>query len=255
MAVTKEQLDRLEAMLRESKRVVFFTGAGVSVPSGIPDFRSASGIYNEKTRRTYSPEEMVSHSFLETHPEEFYAFYREKMLYPDAKPNRAHLWIAGLEKQGYDVTVVTQNIDGLHEAAGSTKVLDIHGSVHRNYCIRCGKHYPMSFVYGSQGVPKCTCGGMVRPDVVLYEEMLNDRVTDAAVRAIRGADMLVVIGTSLVVYPAASYLRFYAGNRLVSVNLSPTSMDSYIDLCIYEDCAKVAEEMEKRGLGKSSENR
>ncbi|MBR4768052.1 MAG: NAD-dependent protein deacylase [Lachnospiraceae bacterium] len=242
MSVQKEQIDKLKDMLKESRKVVFFTGAGISVPSGIPDFRSANGIYNEKQNRTYSPEEMVSHSFLYAHPEDFFAFYREKMLYPDAKPNAAHRWIAALQKD-HEVTVVTQNIDGLHEAAGSENVVNLHGSVHENYCVHCRKTYPMEYVYRSEGVPKCSCGGMIRPNVVLYEEILDDTAITKAIRAIEEADMVVVIGTSLVVYPAASFIGFYRGDRLVLINLSETYADSYANLCINEDCEEVAVRM------------
>ena len=246
MNVSKEALDRMAEMIAESDRIVFFTGAGISVPSGIPDFRSANGIYQEKLHREYSPEEMVSHSFLFAHPEEFFSFYREKMVYPEAVPNRAHKFIAAVEKAGKHVTVVTQNIDGLHETAGSKRVIELHGSVHRNYCARCGKRYGLSSVLNGGAVPKCGCGGMIRPDVVLYEEPLDERVTEDAVKAIRKADMLIIVGTSLVVYPAASYVRFYSGSRLAIVNLSRTSADQYADLCIYEDCEIVADELFSR---------
>ena len=236
----QESIEKLKGMIRDSKKIVGFTGAGISVPSGIPDFRSANGIYQQKLNRTYSPEEMVSHSFLMNHPEEFYEFYRGKMLYPNAEPNDAHRLFASLEKAGHDVTVVTQNIDGLHEKAGSSKVLELHGTVHENYCLRCGKKYPMKTVYEAAGAPKCACGGMIRPNVVLYEESLDEHVIDRTVDAIRKADMVIVVGTSLVVYPAASFVRFYSGDRLVLINLSHTSMDGYADLCIHEDCEKVA---------------
>lgn len=235
-----ESIAKLKDMIRDSRKIVGFTGAGISVPSGIPDFRSANGIYQQKLNRTYSPEEMVSHSFLMEHPEEFYEFYREKMLYPGAEPNEAHRMFARLEAEGHDVTIVTQNIDGLHEKAGSTKVLNLHGTVHKNYCVRCGRKYPMQTVYEAEGVPKCACGGMIRPDVVLYEEGLNDRVIEKTVAAISHADMMIIVGTSLVVYPAASFVRYYPGDKLVLVNLSHTSMDGFANLCIYEDCEKVA---------------
>ena len=235
----QESIGKLKEMIRDSRRIVGFTGAGISVPSGIPDFRSANGIYQQKLNRTYSPEEMVSHSFLMAHPEEFYAFYREKMLYPEAEPNAAHKWFADLEKD-HDVTIVTQNIDGLHEKAGSTKVLNLHGTVHENYCVRCGRKYSMKTVYEAEGVPKCGCGGMIRPNVVLYEESLDERVIEKTVDAIRKADMMIIVGTSLVVYPAASFVRYYPGDKLVLINLSRTGMDGYANLCIYEDCEKVA---------------
>lgn len=240
MTEFEEKIQKLKTMIGESRKIVGFTGAGISVPSGIPDFRSANGIYNEKTNRTYSPEEMVSHSFLAAHPEDFFEFYRDKMLYPDAEPNEAHRLFARLEEDGHEVTIVTQNIDGLHQKAGSKHVLELHGSVHRNYCVRCRRKYPLEKVLETSGVPRCACGGLIRPDVVLYEESLDEHVIDRTVKAIREADMLIIVGTSLVVYPAASFVRYYPGNRLVSINLSHTSMDSWASLCIYEDCEKVA---------------
>ncbi len=227
-------------MIDESRKIVGFTGAGISVPSGIPDFRSANGIYQQKLNRTYSPEEMVSHSFLFAHPEEFYEFYRDKMVYPEARPNAAHRLFAKLAEEGHDVTIVTQNIDGLHEMAGSKKVLNLHGTIHRNYCVHCGRKYPLSAVTDCTGVPHCSCGGMIRPDVVLYEEMLDERVIDKTVKAIREADMMIIVGTSLVVYPAASFVHYYSGNKLALVNLSRTSMDHWANLCLNEDCEKVA---------------
>ena len=234
-----ESIAKLKDMIRDSRKIVGFTGAGISVPSGIPDFRSANGIYQQKLNRTYSPEEMVSHSFLFAHPEEFYEFYRDKMVYPEAKPNAAHRLFAKLQ-EGHEVTVVTQNIDGLHEMAGSKKVLNLHGTIHRNYCVHCGKKYPLSAVTGCSGVPHCTCGGMIRPDVVLYEEMLDETVIDGTVRAIRNADMLIIVGTSLVVYPAASFVHYYSGEKLVLINLSRTSMDHLANLCLNENCERVA---------------
>lgn len=242
MAATKEQLDALWDMIRDSRKIVFFTGAGISVPSGIPDFRSANGIFQEQLNRTCSPEEMVSHSFLYAHPEAFFRFYREKMLYPEAKPNVVHRWIAALEKT-HEVTVVTQNIDGLHEEAGSSNVVELHGSVHENYCVHCGKTYPMETVYEADGVPKCSCGGMIRPNVVLYEEMLDDDAISKAIRAIEEADMLVIIGTSLVVYPAASFVGFYRGEKLAIINLGETAQDAYAALSINDDVKNVAESM------------
>ena len=240
MAEFEEKITKLQQMIDDSQSICFFTGAGISVPSGIPDFRSASGIYNQTDGYTYSPEEMVSHTFLYSHTKDFYEFYRSKMLWPDAQPNDAHKYIAALQERK-DVSVVTQNIDGLHQKAGSRRVYELHGSVERNYCTRCGKRFPASFIAGSTGVPKCdVCGALVRPDVVLYEEGLDGDVIEGAVNAIASADMLVVIGTSLVVYPAASFVRYYRGDKFMVVNLSQTPYDRYTNLAVYEDCARVA---------------
>lgn len=233
------QYELFKSMIEHSHRIVFFTGAGISVPSGIPDFRSANGLYNQKDKSSYSPEEIVSHSFYMDHKEEFYEFYKNKMMYLDAKPNVAHKYIAELAKTK-DVTVVTQNIDGLHFLAGSPKVIELHGSIHRNYCEKCGEFYDAKYIHEYNGIPKCTkCGSDIKPDVILYEEPLDNDVIQNAISAIMKADTLVVIGSSLVVYPAAGFLRYFRGNALISINLSKTSYDSNCDLVINEDIEKV----------------
>lgn len=223
--------------LAESQHVVFFGGAGVSTESGIPDFRSVDGLYHQKY--DYPPETILSHSFFRSHTEEFYKFYRDKMLCPDAQPNVTHKVLARLEEEGKLKAVVTQNIDGLHQKAGSKKVLELHGSVLRNYCERCNSFYGVDVIAGSAGVPKCQCrqqeqicGGIIKPDVVLYEEGLNDAILSEAIHEIQSADMLIVGGTSLTVYPAAGLLRYYHGHRLVLINKSATSMDQQADLVL-----------------------
>ena len=210
--------------------LVFFGGAGVSTESGIPDFRSVDGLYNQKY--DYPPEEILSRSFFDARPEEFYRFYRDKMLCLDAKPNAAHRKLAQLEGAGKLRAVVTQNIDGLHQLAGSKRVWELHGSVHRNRCMLCGRSYPVEFIRDSKGVPACSCGGVVKPEVVLYEEALDSRVLEGALGDIERADMLIIGGTSLAVYPAASLVRYYRGRRLVLINKSPTPYDSHADLVI-----------------------
>ena len=229
----EQQIQTLQHMIDESKKLVFFGGAGVSTESGIPDFRSVDGLYHQKYK--FPPETILSHSFFQSQPEEFFRFYQDKMLALDAKPNAAHKKLAELEQAGKLTAVVTQNIDGLHQAAGSKNVYELHGSTLRNYCARCRKKYPLSFIAESTGVPHCTepnCGGIVRPDVVLYEEGLDQDVIEGAVAAIRRADMLIIGGTSLVVYPAAGLINYYAGKKLVLINKSPTGMDYRADLAI-----------------------
>ncbi|MBQ3411969.1 MAG: NAD-dependent protein deacylase [Oscillospiraceae bacterium] len=223
---------QLNDLIRESSNVVFFGGAGVSVPSGIPDFRSSTGLYNRKFR--YPAETMLSHMFFMRFTEEFYDFYRSCMLYPDAKPNAAHLKLAELERAGKLKAVITQNIDGLHQAAGSKNVIELHGSVHRNYCMDCGKPYGLSYITKTTGVPRCeSCGGIIKPDVVLYDESLDGDVIDHAINAIYNCDLLIVGGTSLSVYPAASFINYLNRNaKLAIVNLSPTGADSSADLVI-----------------------
>ncbi len=223
-------IQTLQQWVDESRAIVFFGGAGVSTESGIPDFRSVDGLYSQ--RYDYPPEEILSRSFFDRRPEEFYRFYRDKMLCLDAKPNSAHKKLAQLEEAGKLRAVVTQNIDGLHQKAGSRRVWELHGSVHRNSCMKCGKRYPPEFIRDSQGVPRCTCGGTIKPDVVLYEEALDGRVLEGALEDIQSADMLIIGGTSLVVYPAASLVRYYRGHRLVLINKSPTPYDNQADLVI-----------------------
>ena len=226
----KEPESRLQQWVSESSRIVFFGGAGVSTESGIPDFRSADGLYSQKW--AYPPETILSRSFFDRNPEEFFRFYREKMLCPGAKPNRAHLKLAEMERAGKLTAVITQNIDGLHQAAGSKNVLELHGSVLRNACMRCGKFYPMEHILRSEGIPRCSCGGVVKPDVVLYEEQLDGEILRRAAEAIAGADLLNVGGTSLAVYPAAGLIRYYPGERLVLINKSPTAYDRRAGLLI-----------------------
>jgi len=229
--VSVEKLEILQKWLDESRRAVFFGGAGVSTESGIPDFRSVDGLYNQSYK--YPPETIISHSFFVRDPEEFYRFYQEKMLWLDAKPNAAHEKLAELEAAGHLAAVVTQNIDGLHQAAGSKVVLELHGSVHRNYCMRCHKSFNAAYVKAARGVPRCdACGGMVKPDVVLYEEGLDGATLSAAVEHIQNADLLIVGGTSLAVYPAAGLIDYYRGHRLVLINKAPTPYDARADLII-----------------------
>lgn len=224
---------RLGEWVGAAKRIVFFGGAGVSTESGIPDFRSTGGLYNQQYK--YPPEVIVSHTFYEERPEEFFAFYRKRMLFPDAQPNAAHRKLAEWERQGRLAAVVTQNIDGLHQAAGSRNVLELHGSVHRNYCEHCGKSFPLSYLLQSTGVPRCdACGGPVRPDVVLYEEALDGDILEAAVNYLAAADLLIIGGTSLVVYPAAGLIRYFQGRHLVLVNKTATAADSQADLVIHD---------------------
>lgn len=221
-------IEQLQNWIDESENIVFFGGAGVSTESGIPDFRSVDGIYHQKYN--YPPETIISRSFYDTRTAEFYEFYRDRMLFPDAKPNAAHRKLAELERAGRLTAVVTQNIDGLHQMAGSKNVLELHGSVHRNTCRRCGKSYGLDFIVSSSGVPHCTCGGEVKPDVVLYEESLDSRTMQRAVEAISSADMLLIGGTSLVVYPAAGMVNYYRGSKLVLINKASTAFDSRADL-------------------------
>ena len=216
--------------IEECSNIVFFGGAGVSTESGIPDFRSVDGLYNQKYK--YPPEMIISHSFYKQNPEEFYRFYKDRMIYRDAEPNRAHLALARLEEQGKLKAVVTQNIDGLHQKAGSRQVLELHGSVHRNYCTRCHKFYDLDQIIAQEGVPRCTCGGIIKPDVVLYEEGLDQATLRSAIRYISQAEMLIIGGTSLTVYPAAGLVDYYRGKRLVLINKSVTPMDSQADLVI-----------------------
>ncbi len=229
--------ETLAGWIKESKRIVFFGGAGVSTESGIPDFRSVDGLYNQQY--DYPPETILSHTFFMRKPEEFFRFYRNKMLFPDAQPNAAHAKLAQWEAEGKLTGVVTQNIDGLHQKAGSKKVFELHGSVLRNYCMRCGKFYGLDHIMHTTGVPKCECGGTIKPDVVLYEESLDNDVVNGACAAISEADMMIIGGTSLNVYPAAGLVDLYRGNRLVLVNLSSTPQDARANLVIHERIGQV----------------
>lgn len=221
---------RLQEIIDDSENIVFFGGAGVSTESGIPDFRSADGIYHQQYR--YSPEQIVSHSFFMRNTEAFYEFYKEKMMFLEAKPNAAHLKLAQLEAEGKLKAVITQNIDGLHQAAGSKNVWELHGSIHRNYCRKCGKFYDASYVKNADGVPRCECGGLIKPDVVLYEEGLDSGVIEHSIRAIREADTLIIGGTSLVVYPAAGFIDYFRGKHLVVINKSATAKEVRAELTI-----------------------
>lgn len=235
-----DKIMQLKKWIDESDNVVFFGGAGVSTESGIPDFRSVDGLYNQKWK--YPPETILSHSFFARYPEEYYRFHREKLVIDNVKPNAAHLKLAELEQKGKLRAVVTQNIDGLHQAAGSKKVLELHGSVHRNYCMDCGKFYTAEDILNSTGIPKCTCGGTIKPDVVLYEEGLDDKTVTEAVREISQCDTLIIAGTSLTVYPAAGMVRYFQGDNLVLINRDKTSMDGSCDLVIHD---KVGETLDK----------
>ena len=228
---------QLQSIIDKSNRVVFFGGAGVSTESGIPDFRSVDGLYNQKFSRP--PEQILSHTFFTHHTEEFFDFYREKMICLWAKPNECHIKLAELERAGRLSAVVTQNIDGLHQLAGSRNVFELHGSVHRNYCMKCGRMYDAEYMLKSEGVPHCECGGIIKPDVVLYEEMLDDETVSKAVTSIRQADTLIIGGTSLSVYPAASMVRYFGGENLILINRDATQMDNEATLVIRGNIAEV----------------
>lgn len=233
-----EKLNELRQIIEDSDNIVFFGGAGVSTESGIPDFRSVDGLYNQKYK--YPPETIISHSFYRRNPEEFYRFYKDKMIFADAKPNKSHIKLAELEKQGKLKAVITQNIDGLHQMAGSRNVIELHGSVHRNYCEKCHAFYDLDYIVNSDGVPKCEkCGGTVKPDVVLYEEALDEDNMSRALQYISEADTMIIGGTSLVVYPAAGLIRYFRGRKLVVINMSPTQSDSNADLLIADKIGDV----------------
>ncbi|MCA0296630.1 MAG: NAD-dependent protein deacylase [Actinobacteria bacterium] len=224
--------ETLREILASSRRIVFFGGAGVSTESGIPDFRSGDGLYSRDTGTRHAPEEVLSHSFFTRHPAEFYDYYRSHLLYPDARPNAAHDALARLEASGRLDAVITQNIDGLHQAAGSRTVVELHGSVHRNSCLRCGARHGLDTMLAGTGVPRCGCGGQIRPDVALYEEPLDEAVLERAAEHLASADTLVVGGTSLVVYPAAGLVRLFTGDRLVLINKTPTDYDRFATLVV-----------------------
>lgn len=233
----EESIRKLRQWVEESDNIVFFGGAGVSTESGIPDFRSVDGLYNQKW--AYPPETILSHTFFEKDPQEFYRFYHEKLVVRGAEPNAAHRKLAELERAGKLKAILTQNIDGLHQAAGSREVLELHGSTHRCYCAACYKPWPAAYMNDCEGVPRCTCGGIVRPDVVLYEEVLDQTVLEKAVRYIQAADMLIIGGTSLVVYPAAGLIHYYQGEKLVLVNRGKTTKDEYADLVVHGNIGEV----------------
>lgn len=239
-----QELQELISVIRESNNIVFFGGAGVSTESNIPDFRSANGLWNEKLQINFTPEQLVSHTFFVRYPEEFFKFYKDKLIYPDAQPNAAHKALAKLEEMGKVKAVVTQNIDGLHQAAGSKVVYELHGSVLRNYCMECGAFYDEKFILESEGIPTCPkCGGRVKPDVVLYEEGLDNDIIRGAVSAISKADTLIIGGTSLVVYPAAGLIDYFNGKNLVLINKSETSADRRADIVIHEAIGEVFTEI------------
>ncbi len=232
-----QKIEQLQHIINTSRQIVFFGGAGVSTESGIPDFRSEDGLYHQKYR--YSPETILSHSFFVQKTEDFFEFYRDKMIVTDVKPNITHHFLAKLEQSGKLLGIITQNIDGLHQAAGSKRVIELHGSIHRNTCMRCLKPYPLSAVQAADGVPRCECGGIIKPDVVLYEESLNESDITGAVSMISAADTLIVGGTSLSVYPAASFLRYFDGSHLVLINKSATPYDGNADLLIQAGLGEV----------------
>lgn len=236
-----KKLDEFKRIVEEGDNIVFFGGAGVSTESNIPDFRSATGLYSIKNKTSYPPEVILSHSFFMEHPEEFYEFYKSKMVYRDAKPNAAHIALAKLEQQGKLKAVITQNIDGLHQMAGSKNVLELHGSIHRNYCMECGRNYDLDYVMNSKElVPRCEkCGGMVRPDVVLYEESLDTDVLYRAIYYISNAQLLIVGGTSLVVYPAAGLINYFKGDHLILINKTSTPYDYKADIVIHDSIGRV----------------
>ena len=233
------QLQQLSDMLARAGRVAFLGGAGLSTESGIPDFRSSDGVYAALRAYGRPPEELLSHEFFLAHPDVFFDYYRKYLLHPEAEPNAAHAALARLERRGRLTAVITQNIDGLHQKAGSKNVFELHGSIYRNYCEKCGKFYPPEYIRDSDGIPRCTCGGRIKPDVVLYEESLDQRVIEGAVRAIADAEVLIVGGTSLTVYPAAGLIRYYRGNKLVLINRDETPYDGYANLIFRDPIGKV----------------
>lgn len=242
----EDKINQLQKIIDQCSSIVFFGGAGVSTESGIPDFRSVDGLYNQKYK--YPPEEILSHTFFVKRTAEFYDFYRDKMLCFTAKPNAAHLFLSELEKAGKLSAIVTQNIDGLHQMAGSKKVYELHGSVHRNYCLSCGKFFSGEYIASSSGIPHCdSCGGIIKPDVVLYEEGLDDKTIGESVRAISNADCMIVAGTSLTVYPAAGLIRYFGGKHLVLINKSQISLDSMADLVINQPVAQVLSKIKING--------
>ena len=240
----QEKISALQTIIDNGKRIVFFGGAGVSTESGIPDFRSADGLYHQKYK--YNPETILSHSFFVQKTGEFYEFYRDKMVVTNVEPNITHRFLAALEEAGKLSGVVTQNIDGLHQAGGSHNVIELHGSIHRNYCMKCKKFYPLSAMTGPEEIPHCDCGGILKPDVVLYEESLKENDIDTALALISGADVLIVGGTSLSVYPAASFIRYFQGEHLVLINKSSTPYDNNADLLIQAGLGEVFSRLEVR---------
>lgn len=239
--VQMEPIEQLKQWVKESKRIVFFGGAGVSTESGIPDFRSVDGLYNQKYK--FPPETILSHTFYKKHTKEFFEFYKDKMIFQNATPNKGHLKLADLEKAGRLSAIVTQNIDGLHQLAGSEEVYELHGSVLRNYCESCHTFYPVDYMAAANGIPTCSCGGTIKPDVVLYEEGLDSSIMEKSVKAITNADMLIIGGTSLSVYPAAGLIQYYRGDRLVLINKTSTPMDNRADLLIQARFGEVMDQI------------
>lgn len=237
----EQEVEKLQKIIDDSNRIVFFGGAGVSTESNIPDFRSADGLYQQQYK--YSPEQIVSHNFFLHHTEAFYEFYKEKMMFLDAKPNPAHIKLAQLEEAGKLSAVITQNIDGLHQAAGSKNVLELHGSIHRNYCRKCGKFYDAAYVKHSEGIPRCECGGIIKPDVVLYEEGLDSSVIQRSIQEISRADTLIIGGTSLVVYPAAGFIDYFRGRHLVVINKSATAREVGAELSIAAPIGEILDQI------------
>ncbi|HIT71526.1 MAG TPA: NAD-dependent protein deacylase [Candidatus Scatovivens faecipullorum] len=237
----QDKINQFKIIIQNSKNIVFFGGAGVSTESGIPDFRSKDGLYNQKYK--YPPEMILSHTFFKNNTEEFYKFYKEKMNSLNFNPNITHVKLAELEKEGKLKAVITQNIDGLHQKAGSKNVLELHGSILRNYCIKCKKFYSAEFVFSSKGVPKCECGGIIKPDVVLYEENLNENILNSAIQAIQNAEVLIVAGTSLTVYPASGLVNFFKGKNLILINKTQTSYDNIADIIINSSLGEVFKEL------------
>lgn len=240
----EEEVKKLQEIIDDSSNIVFFGGAGVSTESSIPDFRSADGLYHQQYK--YSPEQIVSHSFFMRNTEGFYEFYKEKMMFLDAEPNPAHLKLAELEETGKLSAVITQNIDGLHQAAGSRNVLELHGSIHRNYCQKCGKFYDAAYVKNSEGIPVCECGGRIKPDVVLYEEGLDSHVIQESIQAISRADTLIIGGTSLIVYPAAGFIDYFRGKHLVVINKSATAREVGAELTIAAPIGEILGQIQVR---------
>ena len=243
--MNNDNITRLAERIKSSSNICVFTGAGISCPSGIPDFRSADGLYNQDGVAQYPPEQIISHDFFFENTELFYEFYKSKMLYPSALPNAAHRFFAELQTPSRTVSAVTQNIDGLHQAGGSKTVAELHGSVHRNRCTSCGKSFDLDYIVKSDGVPLCGCGGVIKPEVVLYGEGLDDAVVAAALKYIEAAELLIVVGTSLTVYPAAGFIRYFRGSTLALINKSDTEYDAFADIVINDDIIRVVEALEK----------
>jgi len=236
-------IDRLSEAIKLSRRVCVFTGAGISCPSGIPDFRSAGGLYSQPGLEGYAPEQIISHDFFINNNNLFYKFYKAKLIFPEAKPNAAHKYFANLESLNKKVSVVTQNIDGLHQAAGSTEVFELHGSAARNYCLNCNKFYDLNYIINADNIPRCDCGGIIKPDVVLYSENLNPGIVNSAIKAISSADLLIIVGTSLTVNPAASYINYFQGDNMAIINKDKSARDFLAQTVIYGDVAEVVKEL------------